>query len=370
MRKQFRAAALLPVLLAALFLPARAAAPVDVSRTGSLTLTHAVHADGQETPLRGVSFQLYRVGDMAADAKFSLTGDFSGYPVRVNDLDAAGWSAAAGTLAAYAGYTGVAPRQTVRTDDAGKAVFANLPTGLYLLTGENAAHAGTTYRVAPFLLSLPGWEDGWVYNVTANTKPDGTVIPPQAELRVIKVWNDRGHRDARPDYIEAVLLRDGAEFDRVTLNTDNFWRHTWSNLEAGHQWSVVEGAVPPGYQVTYTGNEAQLVITNTYRRNPPGGHDDPGNPPDKPHDPDTPDIPDVDIPEQPVPQGDAPPNTPGTPGDPEPPLVDIPDTAPPLTGLPQTGLLWWPVPALAAAGILLFSLGWWQRNGGRKNHEK
>ncbi|KIR03186.1 hypothetical protein P261_02001 [Lachnospiraceae bacterium TWA4] len=36
-----------------------------------------------------------------------------------------------------------------------------------------------------------------------------------------------------------------------------------------------------------------------------------------------------------------------------------PSTPPkPPSRLPQTGLLWWPVPILACAGLVLFMIGW------------
>lgn len=371
MKKHFRAAAILLALLAALAGPAQAAlaGPVETARTCSLTLSHLVRGeDNQSLPLSGVVFRLYRVGDMSEDVVFSLTGDFTDCGVDLKGLDADGWNAAASTLAAYA--QAHQPRQTARTDSAGLAFFEGLPTGLYLLVGEDAKVGEATYRVAPFLVSLPGWEDGWVYDVDANTKPDSTPRPPQTELMVIKVWNDNGSRDRRPASVEAVLRRDGQEVERVALSAENHWRHTWSDLDPAYHWTVIEGSVPPGYSVTYTGNDLQIAITNTYHRDDP---DEPGpnrpHQPGEPNDPKDPDVPDVDIPDEPVPEGDAPPNTPGTPGEPDVPEVDIPDEDTPLTGLPQTGLLWWPVPVLAGAGILLFTLGWWQRNGGRKSRE-
>ena len=45
--------------------------------------------------------------------------------------------------------------------------------------------------------------------------------------------------------------------------------------------------------------------------------------------------------------------------------VTIPGGSPgptiPVTTLPQTGWLWWPVPLLAVLGIILFGFGWWRR---------
>ena len=42
-------------------------------------------------------------------------------------------------------------------------------------------------------------------------------------------------------------------------------------------------------------------------------------------------------------------------------------TTKPGSSLPQTGQLNWPVPALAASGMLLFALGWMLRSDGRKD---
>lgn len=59
--------------------------------------------------------------------------------------------------------------------------------------------------------------------------------------------------------------------------------------------------------------------------------------------------------------------------------ADVPDGKTPSQGkteiitddrLPQTGQLWWPVPLLALAGMLLFFLGWYQRKRYRDEAEK
>ena len=74
--------------------------------------------------------------------------------------------------------------------------------------------------------------------------------------------------------------------------------------------------------------------------------------PDPKPDPD-PDDPPTDIPEEEVPLG--PGEFPDDEGDPG--LEDIFDEEPPLAMLPQTGLLQWPIPVMAMAGLLLVALG-------------
>lgn len=69
--------------------------------------------------------------------------------------------------------------------------------------------------------------------------------------------------------------------------------------------------------------------------------------PETPETPDTPDTPVIDISEDDVPLVD-------TPEDPE---IEITDEKPPLERLPQTGLLWWPVPVMALTGVVFVVFG-------------
>ena len=133
------------------------------------------------------------------------------------------------------------------------------------------------------------------------------------------------------------LLRDGKVWDTVTLTAANNWRYTWTGLDSGHRWTVVEKELD-GYTVEVTREGITYVITNTYTE------EDEPEPivPDKPS-PGTPDIP------------TGPPSEPDYPAKPE--------SKPSGPKLPQTGQLWWPVPALTAAGLLLIVWGLLRRRG-------
>lgn len=76
-------------------------------------------------------------------------------------------------------------------------------------------------------------------------------------------------------------------------------------------------------------------------------------------------IPPIDIPDPKPPIEPEPPIGPEQPVEPEVP-VDVPDPETPATGLPQTGMLQWPIPLLAIAGLFLFSLGWMKEQKVRK----
>ena len=86
----------------------------------------------------------------------------------------------------------------------------------------------------------------------------------------------------------------------------------------------------------------------------PGGGG--GNEPDPPIDIPDPEPPKVEPPEPPIEVIDP---------EPEPP-IDIPDPETPKGELPQTGMLQWPIPLMAMAGLVLFSLGWLKEQKSRK----
>lgn len=321
-RKHFGAA--LCALLAALTLlasPARAAASIDVDRTGSLSIRYA--HDG--APVSGARFDLWRVADVDADGAFTLSGDFAGCPVQLTGLSGGSWRALAETLAAYAARGAFAPLLSGETDADGTLRFAPLRTGLYLVTGQPFSDGQYVYTAEPFLVSLPSPDgDGWRYALDASPKhtrddaqpDDGSTVT----RRVLKRWDDGGDASLRPDAITVYLLRDGALCDTVTLSAANGWRWHWDALpkygDTGLpiDWQVAEEPVS-GYTVSLLRESVTFVITNTRTAAP--------DTPDSPASPDAPDTPD----------------TPDSGGSPD------------GGRLPQTGQLWWPVSLLAALGL-------------------
>ena len=95
------------------------------------------------------------------------------------------------------------------------------------------------------------------------------------------------------------------------MSRENNWEYTWENLDGGSRWQVTEAEVPDGYTVAIAQEGTVFIITNTR----------PSEPPPK---------------------------------------------------LPQTGMLWWPVPVLACGGLLLIAVGLIvrHRQGGANEKEK
>lgn len=300
--------------------PAAAAEPGP----NSLTLTYAP----DEKPMADVTFRLFRVADVSRETvTFRPVAPYDAYHVLDGDGD---WLTKASTLSGYVSRDGLEADATAVTDAAGTMTVSGLADGLYLILGETRSRDGYLYSPAPFLLSLPNTPDGhsWDSVVATHVKFTRTVPgDPTVQRRVIKVWNDEGSEAERPDSVTVDLLADGAVYDTVTLNAGNNWRHHWTGLDAKVQWQVVERETP-GYTVTAEETGITCVLTNT------------------PQD-------DIDDPD--IPLDDKPTEDDGT---------DIGDEDVPLDRLPQTGQLWWPVPIMTVAGLLLVILGVARRRRG------
>ncbi|MDO5400561.1 MAG: Cna B-type domain-containing protein [Eubacteriales bacterium] len=304
---------LLALVLLAGVLPVRARAidAIDQDREVSLTIRCM---DG-DVPLAGVEFALYRVAD---------TDDFGGLTVcdafrdhvhgDLNDPDRS--EALARDLARAA--ADLPALDAGSTDARGLLRFpsqqGSLRPGLYLVTGQSHSHGGYVYTENPVLVMLPwrnqtgGDIDTWHYDVERTGKFDKVEEKHPVTVEVEKIWVTGGRE--KPESLTVRLYRDSRLFDEVILNENNGWSYRWEDLEPG-LWEVDEAAVK-GYdkQIIPTVNDERthyrFRLVNTYRQ-----PENPGKPP----------------------------------------------------RLPQTGQLWWPVPVLLSAGLLLVLIGMLRRRG-------
>lgn len=276
------------------------AAPVYAAESCTLIIRY----EHEGTPVAGAAFQIYRVGD-GGENGVVLTGDFAGYPVDASD----DLAQLAMTLYGFATLDSLSPTAYVTTDAYGVAVVEGLEKGVYLVAGTTHSVDGTSYVCQSQLIYLP-WRasdaEEWNYEVTM--RPKGTALSQELHtLKVLKVWEGQGGEAYRPQSIQVTLLQNGKHYDTVTLNTENNWRHTWEELPGGSFWQVVE-QVPERFTTVSRKEGVTWVITNTCDEPPPPP------PPDEPE-------------------------------------------------LPQTGMLWWPVPVLMVAGMLLTVAGIRLRRG-------
>ena len=263
--------ALLPV-------QALAAGAIDTDADVRLTISYA----HDQTPISGAQFDLYYVASVDEGARFTLAGDFSAYPVRVDSLSAEAWKMLAETLSAYADRDALKPLDSGLTDGQGALSFPSsqsaLKPGLYLVVGRALMQDGYTYRTEPFLVALPSLNadtDAWDYTVTAepkHTREENPPTPPAdstVERRVLKIWKQDAE-SLRPQEVAIQLLKDGAIYDTVTLSAENSWRYVWEKLPEYNEdgtkivWRVTEDAVADDYKVLISQEGVTFTVVNTY----------------------------------------------------------------------------------------------------------
>lgn len=301
MKRIQRVSALLLSLLAlvsALALPVGAQSAPDLTKPVSLTIHYANQDGSERIALSGVKFSLYLVARMGQGGALTAEPGFENY---IFGNSAADWKKTRDMLQSNFP-AGVTPVDKAKTDKNGDATFPSgsgkLVPGLYYIPGTKTEKKGWVYTTLPFLVSLPNYfNNEWVYaqQVNAKSSREGT----ETDITVIKVWKDSCHPKRRPESITMDLLCDGEKYDTITLPQNGKWKYTWKNLDATHEWTVEEAQVK-GYNRPVIVKDGKIfTITNTCNRpdHPGGGK------------------------------------------------------------LPQTGQLWWPVPVLLLAGLVLVIVG-------------
>jgi hypothetical protein len=210
------------------------------------------------------------------------------------------------TLDAFVKMDQLVPDHSGYISQYGFGEITGLKPGLYLLLGQRYYGPDGLYVSTPCLISLPTklTADGeWYYNVTVLPKCNFTPHEGMGTTskKVLKVWNDLGNEASRPESIEVILLCNGVPYASVELNAENGWSYVWNDLPAGEEWLVVE-VVPDGYKVLLVDESLVTKIINT-NDNPP------------------------------------------------------PPTEPGGGELSPTGMLWWPMPLLIIAGVVLIAMG-------------
>ena len=234
------------LLLAAMFVPyAMAAGSVDVDADSTLNILYKK----DEAPISGAEFSIYRIADVKATGELCVTDEFSKYPVEFDGIDQDGWKTLAQTLKGLVQQDGLAPYIKGTTDDSGN-IALTVKCGVYLVFGApTKLNEADTCIFDPFIVVLPVLDEAsntWVYSVTAQPKNTNCITA----RKVIKVWNDDGYETIRPESISVDLLCDGKVVKTVELNKENNWSYEFGDLEAGHEWTMVE-QVPEEYYASF-----------------------------------------------------------------------------------------------------------------------
>lgn len=266
---------LIVFLLVVSLLPAQALAAEAIDPTRDVKITIQYTYGGKAIP--NAEFSLYYVASVSPYGEFTLTGDFKDYPVSLDGLDADGWNNLAQTLYGYVQRDNLKQHDWGVTDANGSISFpaqsSSMKPGLYLAAGKTVTAGGYAYKTAPFFVSAPAedlQQNAWNYTITVNPKASQEEYHDTITRKVLKVWDDKGNETERPKEIIVQLLKDGKVYDTVTLNKDNNWRYTWASLDDRYEWLVTEKE-PSGYTVKTELRGITFVITNTYSPDTPIG---------------------------------------------------------------------------------------------------
>ena len=216
-------------------------------------LTVVVAYAGQ--PAAGIEIALCRAADLRAGGRYAAAPAFASFGAEFGAMTTESGIALAVTLDTYAAANKMT-RTAGTTDAQGRAVFAGLSPGLYLLAQTNAA--GAEYIIAPSL-ALVTSGGATIYPKTERRSAGQTV-----SVSVYKVW---AGAETHPPAVQAQLYRNGvAHGDPVILRDANHWRHNWTGLDSACAWTVDEVRVPDGYTKSISGNvSAGFVILNVFK---------------------------------------------------------------------------------------------------------
>lgn len=302
------------------------AASAITSKNGSITLN--VFDANTEVPIEGASFRLY----FFAAAYEKPGGVGYDYVIPYDDCNMDMGNLQDSHLPVHLTHFALThdlPFTIKSSDKNGTIVYGDLAPGIYLIVPSG--NIPEYFMPSPFVINIPLYDEdnkNWIYDINATPKmriymSSGT--EDTTYISVKKLWDSETEH---PDSVTVSLLCDYREAEQVVLNESNNWYYRWDNLSKRHSWSVVESSVPDGYTVSYETSSNTVTIINT---------------------------------------GDK------TTTDPSEPTTNPVSTTKPVTEpttkpdeLIHTGQLNWPVPYLAVAGLLLFSIGWAMLNLGKK----
>lgn len=136
---------------------------------------------------------------------------------------------------------------TLSDDNSWSHTWKNLTDASVWSVDETNVPAGYTKQIRV---------DGYAFVIT-NTR---TINP--VEVSVNKVWV-ASEGVIHPESVEAVLYRDGEEYDTVRISAENNWSYVWTGLTDEYTWSVDEKSVLAGYTKNVTSEGYDFTITNT-----------------------------------------------------------------------------------------------------------
>ena len=263
MKKFTNALSVFLALIVALCLGANAfAVAIEPARKSSLTLQYKQG----ETCFGGVEIKTYRVAEVFEDGTYALCGDFADYPINIYGITSqTEWRGVTSALASYAVADSLSPTRIGTTDDSGMVKFSDILPGMYLTLSVRIETQEEIAIFESFLTVIPSPSDSREHNydVTAYPKCEKyTPKPDPIEYKVVKQWQDNGHTEKRPDYIEVDIIKNGEIQYTERLSSSDNWSYSWQAEDDGSEWQAIERNIPSDYTVSIVKNGNIITITN------------------------------------------------------------------------------------------------------------
>ncbi len=254
---------MLMVVFAVIIMPINSicAMGIDLNPRGSISIYH----EFREKPIENTEFRLYKIADILEDETISIREEFKKYPIDFESFNSPDtWDTLSSTLKTYIEVDNIAANKSLVTNASGSLKFENLELGIYLVDGDKSYVDGEIVAANPALVSIPTKNNGnYIYDIEISTKNEGVEEEKTLDLSVQKEWF-KDNENVRPVSIKVALYKNNEFYEEVTLSAENNWKHTWTNLSAKDNWSVVEVDVPDKYTVTYEKYTTSIKVKNTY----------------------------------------------------------------------------------------------------------
>lgn len=267
---------------------ADAVEPISPGQTCSLTVSYC--SDG--TAFSGVAVNVYKVADVSADCRYTLTSAFAASGLVLNGIQSGiEWNVIRATLEAFLLVNDITATCSAETNQSGQVSFDTLEPGLYLALSERVVQEGASYTFGSALIALPGLgADGrWQYQLTVAAKSEVTPLPGPGETpdggkqyEVLALWKGDDAQAHRPQSVDVEIFRNGSLYQTVSLSEENHWSFSWTAPEDGADWMVAEPKVPNGYALTIEKHGTTFVLIHTSIL-----EDEPGSEPSSPDSPQT-----------------------------------------------------------------------------------
>ena len=225
----------------------------DPQKTGAISVTLTEQYDKE--PITGAELSVYYVATVRINANGNLsyvyTDSFENSGIDLDD------PSLAIKLDAFVLEHNVSSIK-ITTDENGTATCKDLSLGLYFIRQSGAVEGFAP--CTPFMVTVPSKNaEGYVYDVNASPK---TEVARLTSITIKKVWNTDASTQAA-EHVTVQLLRNGNVVKTATLNAQNNWQVTYTDMPESDAYSIKEVNVPKGFTATYQQKGYVFTVTNT-----------------------------------------------------------------------------------------------------------